>query len=522
MTSVIGHRINLRLLVLSLCILSVAITLMNVFHSSYRAQHELIINKNLEANRVYADKMAAMTDVYVEQVMSQLKYSAKLLSSRVNDAHFVTQETTRLKQQTDSFNSVYVVDHDGVIASIMPKSVNIQGVKLTSERSRQSIRAKAPLISDPFVSPAGNYLISMTYPIFSPQGRYLGYVGGSIYLEDSSLLSNLLSRHNYKDGSYLYVVDRNRSLIYHPEKSRIGEVVLDNDAVEAVLNVGDGSKGIVNTQGVAMLSGFAMVKSTGWGIIAQTPKDGAIRELETQMQYVMFESIPVGIGTLIFIWISAICISRPLWQLANTVNKFDTTQLATSELSSVKPWYFEASQLKLSYENTFNLVSNQLEKLHSENLTDPMTGLLNRRGLKRAIENFQQRDKPVSVLALDIDHFKAVNDKYGHQFGDQLLKQTADLMKAQVRDADVVCRSGGEEFIIFLDGSNMDVAYEIAERIRLSIESDITSLEEGTTISIGVAQWYGDATPISLTLELADNALYAAKRNGRNRTELFS
>jgi diguanylate cyclase (GGDEF)-like protein len=95
-------------------------------------------------------------------------------------------------------------------------------------------------------------------------------------------------------------------------------------------------------------------------------------------------------------------------------------------------------------------------------------------------------------------------------------------MKAQVRDADVVCRSGGEEFIIFLDGSNMDVAYEIAERIRLSIESDITSLEEGTTISIGVAQWYGDSTPISLTLELADNALYAAKRNGRNRTELFS
>jgi diguanylate cyclase (GGDEF)-like protein len=68
----------------------------------------------------------------------------------------------------------------------------------------------------------------------------------------------------------------------------------------------------------------------------------------------------------------------------------------------------------------------------------------------------------------------------------------------------------------------MDVAYEIAERIRLSIESDITSLEEGTTISIGVAQWYGDSTPISLTLELADNALYAAKRNGRNRTELFS
>ena len=522
MTSVIGHRINLRLLVLSLCILSVAITLMNVFHSSYRAQHELIINKNLEANRVYADKMAAMTDVYVEQVMSQLKYSAQLLSSRLNDANFVTQETTRLKQQTDSFNSVYVVDDDGVIASIMPVSVDIKGVKLTTERSRQSLRAKAPLISDPFISPAGNYLISMTYPIFSPQGRYLGYVGGSIYLEDSSLLSNLLSRHNYKDGSYLYVVDRNRSLIYHPQKNRIGEVVLGNAAIEEVLNVGDGAMGITNTQGVAMLSGFAMVKSTGWGIVAQTPKDRAILELESQMQYVMFESIPVGIGTLFFIWISAIYISRPLWQLANTVNKFDTTQLVTSELSSVKPWYFEASQLKLSYENTFNLVSNQLEKLHSENLTDPMTGLLNRRGLKRAIENFQNSDSLVSVLALDIDHFKAVNDKYGHQFGDLLLKQTADLMKAQVRDVDIVCRSGGEEFIIFLDGSSMDVAYEIAERIRLSIESDITSLEEGTTISIGVAQWYGDATPISSTLELADNALYKAKRNGRNRTELFS
>ncbi|MFA0724600.1 PDC sensor domain-containing protein, partial [Vibrio sp. 10N.222.49.E5] len=90
-----------------------------------------------------------------------------------------TEETKRLKNQTKLFNSVVVVNSNGVITAVSPETVKVKGIKLTNENSLQSLKAQAPLVTDPFVSPAGNYLISLSYPIFSNQGEYLGYISGT-------------------------------------------------------------------------------------------------------------------------------------------------------------------------------------------------------------------------------------------------------------------------------------------------------------------------------------------------------
>ncbi|MEI5579260.1 hypothetical protein WB472_46895, partial [Streptomyces brasiliscabiei] len=90
------------------------------------------------------------------------------------------------------------------------------------------------MISEPYISAANNLIIFISHPLFASDGRYLGYVGGSIYLKHASILNDLLQVHFHKDGSYLYVVDKNRRLLYHPNTSRIGEQVYNNEVIEAV------------------------------------------------------------------------------------------------------------------------------------------------------------------------------------------------------------------------------------------------------------------------------------------------
>ncbi|MDV6251756.1 sensor domain-containing diguanylate cyclase [Vibrio sp. EA2] len=507
-------KLNLRKLILILCVFSVVVTLLNAFYSLYRVQHNLIISNTMESNRVYAEKMAQMTDAFIESAMSQLEYSASTLSTEMNDADILEREVDRLRLQTNYFNSVVIVNSEGVIVSVSPEALQIKGVRLKS----QSLHSLSPLITDPFVSPAGNYLTSISYPIFSNKGEYLGYVAGTIYLEQKNILMTLLGQHSYKDGSYLYVVDQNRTLIYHPDERRVGQKIVTNEAINAVIEGNQGQLDIVNSLGVEMLAGYAPVQHSGWGIVVQRPKSLTLSSLDDQMWRVFLETLPIGALTLLLIWVSSVFISKPLWQLASAVKNLESHTSDENDFTQIKPWYFEASYLKRSFLSAMNIVSNTIDQLHLDTLTDAMTGLLNRRGLDKAVESLREKNTPFSVLALDVDYFKRVNDTFGHDAGDALLKSVATLIQDQARKGDVVCRSGGEEFIVFLTKTDVDQAFVVAERVRKSVESHQFSTVGNVTISVGVSHWDGTNEPINAVLKYADDALYQAKRNGRNQT----
>ncbi|MGO2161920.1 MAG: sensor domain-containing diguanylate cyclase [Vibrio toranzoniae] len=516
------EKVNLRKLILVLCVFSVMVTLLNAFYSLYQVQRNIIINTTLESNRVYAKKMAEMTDVFLDSAMTQLQYSAKALSDHANDQEALAEETKRLKNQTKMFNSVVVVNSDGVITSVSPETIKVQGVKLTSESSLQSLKAQAPLVTDPFVSPAGNYLISLSYPIFSSQGTYLGYISGSIYLETANILGKLLSEHSYEDGSYLYVVDRHGTLIYYPNKSRIGQVITNNRAINTVSKGESGSLDIVNSLGIQMLAGFAPVSQAGWGVVVQKSKQSTLLTVNQQMKEVFITTLPVGGLTLMFIWGFSSFISKPLKQLAMAVKEAGSHSSTVNNVKQIHSWYFEASQLKSSFIKAFGVAFETIDTLHTASLTDSMTGLLNRRGLDKAIERLQSQAIPFSILALDIDFFKSVNDNFGHDAGDELLKSFAQLMKEQSREQDLLFRTGGEEFIIFLLNSDVQDAFKSAERLRRKVGLYDFAGIGSVTVSIGVAFWGNEQQSIRSTLKEADTALYRAKNNGRNRSEIFS
>jgi diguanylate cyclase (GGDEF)-like protein/PAS domain S-box-containing protein len=165
-----------------------------------------------------------------------------------------------------------------------------------------------------------------------------------------------------------------------------------------------------------------------------------------------------------------------------------------------------------------------IEELRRLSDTDPLTGALNRRGLSAAAEHELKRAKrtgePVAVIALDLDHFKRVNDTYGHDAGDKVLQESAQLCRAAIREVDSFARLGGEEFVILLQDADEDGAWLVATRLRAALEQTDIAIGDTTirvTASIGIAASRGADATLADMLRSADEAVYEAKTSGRNR-----
>jgi diguanylate cyclase (GGDEF)-like protein len=164
---------------------------------------------------------------------------------------------------------------------------------------------------------------------------------------------------------------------------------------------------------------------------------------------------------------------------------------------------------------------DEIERLAN---TDPLTGLLNRRAFGAACEvelaRSRRQQTPVSVLVLDIDHFKQVNDRFGHGFGDDVLRAVASRVSDEIRATDVVARVGGEELHVLLPATSSAGARDLAERIRAAVEAMRWGLTDEpdlkVTLSIGIGELL-DGESLSDAIARADAALYEAKRQGRNQ-----
>jgi len=178
------------------------------------------------------------------------------------------------------------------------------------------------------------------------------------------------------------------------------------------------------------------------------------------------------------------------------------------------------------------LISEAEARLHALATTDSLTGLMNRRSMSAAMLRLQalrqRKPQPATVVLMDIDHFKQLNDRHGHALGDWALQSVADVLEIGVRDVDLLARWGGEEFLIALPDADVDAAMQVAERLRQNIAAlrfplphangrpDDNPDEQGVTATFGVATLAPDE-PIEAAIHRADVALYLGKEAGRNR-----
>jgi diguanylate cyclase (GGDEF)-like protein/PAS domain S-box-containing protein len=200
-----------------------------------------------------------------------------------------------------------------------------------------------------------------------------------------------------------------------------------------------------------------------------------------------------------------------------------------------KPFWAQISSTLIQQKSErviFTVIRDISERKHREHMlrmqatTDPLTGVLNRRAFLNVSGSIREEgDEADMVLAMaDLDHFKNLNDTYGHAAGDEVLKGFAKLVSNALRDKDLFARIGGEEFVIVLVGVSLEQATNILERIRYQLQEARFRYKEGrigVTASIGATPWMG-GEPVTQAMERADQALYKAKNGGRNRITIQS
>ncbi|WP_165590408.1 diguanylate cyclase [Bordetella pseudohinzii] len=492
------------------------------FYATYRVKRDVLIQDTLQANRVYAEKLASVTENYLRSCRRLLFVSADELRGQPTlDRDAMQAMVDRLVQLSDLFNSIIVVDAKGVVLADSSHTEGLVGQRLIHPFAKLAMAAQGPLTSQPYRSPySGRWLVSLSQPIFGADGQATGYIAGNIYLHAPSIVRGILGEHSHEDGSFSYVLDSSGMLIYHPVSTREGESV-HNPAEQAVRRGEHGSMRFLNQEGVDMLGGYAPVASVGWGVIVQKPTKAALARVDRALALTLLYALPaIMLAIAGIIWLSNL-IARPLRQLAAVASRMEERDVS-DHLRAIRGWYQEAAELRRGLLLGVSAIGLRMGRLRKESSSDPLTGTLNRRGLAVALEGLKAQGAPVAVIAFDIDYFKRVNDEHGHHIGDLAITQVSHMMEDLVRSGDVVARLGGDEFLVLLPQTSLAGAAAFAERLRQTVAQARVEECGPITLSIGVARYPDHGSNLDAVIKGADKALYDAKEMGRDRVRVMT
>ncbi|WP_134684972.1 sensor domain-containing diguanylate cyclase [Brevibacillus migulae] len=515
--------VTLRFVLIALVILSILSMLVVSAFSALQANKQSLIQSYLESNKQYAQKLSFTTGNILQIMQNHLE------DVSLQAEHHSYEEVQRLIDNSWTsrnvyFNSMVVVDRDLIIRAISPEFTGAHvGDQLTSEAARTAVMQKRPLVSAPFKAKTGRMIILVSMPIMDRTGEYKGFVGGTIYLQEDNVLSKTLSKHFYDNGSYLYVVDKTGQIIYHPQSERIGDDVRMNEVVQKVLAGQSGAQQVINSQGESFLAGYAHEEYSGWGIVSQTPSS-IIFEPSKDL---VFEMIKLGLPFFIIIMIVAafvaLKISKPLYLLAKMVEEATVHKgQINTELPEIHSGIYEVKQLFQSAKLALETIDHRMHQLHMDIQTDALTGLANRRTFDQKMKEHLESHTPFSLIFLDIDSFKKVNDTFGHLTGDEVLKYLGGMMSELTRPGDLCFRYGGEEFAIIVPYGDRDIARDVAERLRSKVELTQSPTGQPITISLGIAIYPEHGADAAEIIQHADQAMYQSKAQGRNQTTIFS
>ncbi|GFZ89327.1 sensor domain-containing diguanylate cyclase [Paenibacillus marchantiophytorum] len=510
---------KLRHLVNAFVFISVITTLSVSIAISYHNEKKSLIRMTFELNKIYADKVAETVDGLFLGLKQGLKVTGAYLQKDLNRPDMFEQ-LELFRHNHSSLNTVTLVNRAGIITQTSPYNKDLIGKKIGPDIDKLFIQQR-PIISEPYFTTTNYLSVSIIQPLFNEYGEFIGALGGTIHLHETNMFNTILGdKMRGEDGSYFFVVSSEGTLIYHPEPSRIGEKVVENPVVAHLLEGKSGVQRLTNTKGVDMLASFTYMKESRWGIVAQTPANIVLKATRQLVMQVLIVVIPILLAFMLVIYTLIRKMSEPLVRLANYAAKLSTNNLEHEEPPRIHSWMYEANKLHKAFSLAVSHLRTEFDDLSHDAQTDPLTGLYNRRTLELFMTNLFSQEKRFSILVLDIDNFKHVNDSYGHEFGDNMLQFLAESLQKSLGKSGVCFRYGGEEFVILLPGTSLQSALTRAEMLRKTLEETAGPGGKHITVSIGVASFPETTSVTDKLFGLADKALYQAKSLGRNRVEL--
>lgn len=368
--------------------------------------------------------------------------------------------------------------------------------------------------------------VAFAVPIPGEDSRIGGVLVGYANLGDANLFGKLENAGVGKTG-WLAVNDaRHRLIVGISDPKRILQpfpppgvnLMLDRYAAGY-----EGSGISVNSQGLEVLSSAKQIGKTGWFVQAVLPTEEAFRPIRSMQLRIYVLAALLSVGFTLLVWLVIRRLLRPLAEASAEIRAMASGERELREL--VIGQRDEVGKLLESFNILFRqrqVLEEDLERLAR---TDSLTGLPNRRYfMETAAQELARTGRfggTLSILMLDLDRFKKVNDTYGHKAGDLVLKKLAETCRATLREVDFTARLGGEEFAVLLPGTDHAAALEVAERLRQAVAAAEVTLTPDTrlrfTASFGVATLFDPAASVDTLLNQADHALYEAKHLGRNR-----
>ncbi|TXK79646.1 GGDEF domain-containing protein [Paenibacillus sp. N3.4] len=486
--------------------------------ASYQSQKKSLMDTTLTLNFSSASKMSQTIDSLFKSMRSSLYYSANIFTN-IHDMNEeeVTYNLELMRHSSNYFNSITIVDETGLVRNVSPKSIGSAGKYITTDAAKTALALQKSYLSKPYIAATGRLIVFMSEPIYDKEGTYRGFIGGTLYLEEYNILSTIFGNNLVdKIGSYFYIVGSDGHILYHRDNTRLGENISANSVVQKLIQGQSGYELAVNLKGEALLAGYVKVPENGWGVVVVSPILVINEQLSHHIKAILlYTIIPFSLLMLIVILLAR-RLAQPFVSLANLVSKIGSEKVEFPE--GKQHWNREADWLSEAIRHAFTDVKKQTDQLTHEATTDPLTGLTNRRTLETIMHKWIMEPTPFSVVLMDIDYFKSINDTYGHQIGDEVLKHFANIMTATVRPSDVCCRFGGEEFIALLPHRAAEEAYLVAERIRHLLETNVNCIGNPITVSLGISHFSTHADSAEELIHLADQALYKAKTSGRNQT----
>jgi len=512
-------KISFMILCSGLVVFTVLMTTVLQLAAGYRAEQRLLYDTTLELNQATAKQMAVTMNSLIRSMKSSLRYGGEAVGKTWEDAEGAQARLDLLREGGGMlFNSMLLVSADGVVRTTSPSDLGLQGKTLSSAAGQEALRSRATYVSEPYVGATGRLIVLLSEPIFAADGAYLGMLAGTVYLEQSNVLSDAFGTGTIlASGSYTYIVDGNGNLVYHPDSDRLGESVVRNPVVQELMRGREGRMQVTNTRGRAFLAGYYPVEENGWGIVSQTPLTTVERALARQTWSRLAYAVPLCLLMLVAAVYLARRLAEPFVVLSGVARKLSDGERVSESLLGGH-WNREADALGKSMLIAMRAMQQHRDRLTTEAMTDPLTGLPNRRAMNEAVERRIAAGEPFALLVMDIDRFKAINDTYGHAVGDEVLRFLAETAKAALRPSDRCYRFGGEEFVVLLPELDAATAYPAAERLRGALERTPSPAGRPVTVSIGLAEFPADGVTPEQVFEAADEAMYRAKQEGRNRT----
>ena len=472
------------------------------------------------------EKMAQQTELLASQILVELDRELAVIESGLH-----VLATSELLQNGD-------LQRFHQIASAALQSQTIYNYVLTDRDGRQVVNTlrpfgkplpqsgNPPLLAEVFATGrtvltglfkgpvTGEPIIAMGVPVHGRNGEVIYSLNVGML---PTQLNELLQRQSLQHGWLAAIVDSSGTII---GRSRDAERFVGQKAVaelRARLQTSHrGSLSTLTKEGVPVSTAYARSDLWNWSVVTGAPKSLIEREM-----FRMFAGLGAAALLLIVVgsWL-ALCITQ---RVVSSVHYLNDAALA---LRNGKPLALPKVQLHEAEAVGHAIVqaSHLMAKVHYRAYHDPLTELGNRALFYELVQHqlaiAERENRQLSILAIDLDNFKVVNDEEGHAAGDQLLAAVARRLEATIRAADAAARMGGDEFSILLVDAGEESATETAHRLVAELGKPYPGIQTRVSASIGIAVYPQAGADLAELLENADRALYAAKRGGRNTCRL--